>query len=226
MQKSYFITSIFTAFLLLFITITPPLLAQINSEPEIPLTEDLMREHGILNRVMLIYEEIIKRIDKNESFALETVRQAVNIIQTFIENYHEKMEEEFLFPLFEKHNKEMQLVRTLKKQHDKGREITAQINKLLALSKPLNQKQKKNLKNLLRKFITMYRPHEAREDTVLFPQVRLLISEAEFKELGEKSDDLEHAIFGQNGFEMILKKVETIEKELGIYQLDKFTPII
>jgi len=80
------------------------------------------------------------------------------------------------------------------------------------------------VRNLLQKFITMYRPHEAREDTELFPLVRSLISEKEFKELGEKTDELEHKLFGKNGFEMMIKKVEGIEKELGIYKLEQFTP--
>ena len=34
---------------------------QEEKEEEIPPTEDLMREHGVLNRILLIYEEIIKR---------------------------------------------------------------------------------------------------------------------------------------------------------------------
>lgn len=192
-------------------------------EVEIPLTEDLMREHGILNRVLLIYEEIIKRIDNNIDFSVTTLSHAIKIIQSFIEDYHEKMEEMYVFPLFEKHKKEIRLVITLKNQHDKGRKITAQLQKLTATDK-LNASSKKSIKKLLQKFIRMYRPHEAREDTVLFPQVRSFLSEKEFKELGEKFDEFEHKLFGKNGFETIIKKVEDLEKDLGIYNLEQFTP--
>lgn len=194
-------------------------------EFEIPLTEDLMREHGMLNRVLLIYEEIIRRIDAKIEFNVANLRDAVQIIKSFIEEYHEKMEEEYIFPLFEKHKKEIRLVRTLKKQHNKGREITAQVQRLLTDENCLSRAQnKKYIKNLLQKFITMYRPHEAREDTILFPQVRSLISEQRFKELSDILDDLEHTLFGPEGFEKMLQQVERIEKELGIYQLDQFTP--
>ncbi len=192
-------------------------------EYEIPLTEDLMREHGILNRVLLIYEEIIKRIDANTDFSVTTLKNAVTIIKSFIEDYHEKLEEDYVFPLFEKHKKEIRLIKTLKNQHNKGREITAQLQKIIA-KEPLEPKNKKLIKNLLYKFIRMYRPHEAREDTVLFPQVRSLISQEEFKELGERFEDLEHKLFGENGFETMVQKVADIEKELGIYQLEQFTP--
>ncbi len=32
----------------------------------------------------------------------------------------------------------------------------------------------------------MYRPHEAREDTILFPALRKLVSKNEYHSLGEK----------------------------------------
>ncbi len=194
----------------------------IKEESEIPLTEDLMREHGILNRVLLMYEEIIKRIDNNIDFLIDDLRDVITIIKSFIEDYHEKIEEDYVFPLFEKNKKKMRLIKTLKNQHDKGREITAQLQKLLATNE-LNKINKKLIKNLLQKFIRMYRPHEAREDTVLFPQVRSLISEKEFKKLGEKSEDLEHELFGENGFEIMVKKIENIEKKLDIFDLEQFT---
>lgn len=192
-------------------------------EFEIPLTEDLMREHGVLNRVLLIYEEIIKRIENNIDFQIDTLINTANIIKSFIEDYHEKLEETYLFPIFEKQKKEVRLIKTLRNQHNKGREITAQLQKLSSKNK-LDKSTKKSIKNALQKFIRMYRPHEAREDTILFPQVRSLISETEFKELGEKFEDLEHKLFGEKGFETMVKKVERIEKELEIYNLEQFTP--
>ena len=42
--------------------------------------------------------------------------------------------------------------------------------------------------------------------------------------MGEKFDALEHKLFGENGFSDILKKVEAIEKDLNIYNLELFTP--
>lgn len=192
-------------------------------EVETPLTQDLMSEHGILNRVLLIYEEIIRRIDNND-YPIKALGQSVAIIQDFIENHHERLEEDYIFPLFEKNKKKLNLVRTLRKQHESGRVITSQLKEIVNSKKKLDKVMKRNIKSLLKKFITMYRPHEAREDTVLFPMIRSLMSEKEFDELSEKFEALENEAFGPNGFSTILKKVENIEKELNIYQLDQFTP--
>jgi hypothetical protein len=70
----------------------------------------------------------------------------------------------------------------------------------------------------------MYRPHEAREDTVLFPALRRVVSAHEYASLGEDFERKEHELFGKEGFEGIVEKVARIEKELGIYDLEKFTP--
>lgn len=220
--------------LFLFCFISYPLLFSLNKQEqlylktkekefEIPPTEDLMREHGLLNRVLLIYEEIIKQIDSGK-FPINELAQSVEITKKFIEEYHEKLEENYLFPLFEKAKKELRLVKTLRNQHEKGRQITNRLQQIVKL-KEINQKIKKEIKLLLQQFIKMYRPHEAREDTVLFPQVRSFLSEEQFKELGEKFEELEHMLFGPKGFEKIVDKVATIEKALGIYQLEQFTPI-
>jgi len=63
----------------------------------------------------------------------------------------------------------------------------------------------------------MYRPHEAREDTVLFPAFRKLVSKHEYDSLGEDFESNEPRLFGSDGFETMVNKVAEIEKSLGIY---------
>lgn len=52
------------------------LLAQKPTEPErddrISTNEGLMRENGILKRVLLMYDEVIRRIDAKQDFPLQT----------------------------------------------------------------------------------------------------------------------------------------------------------
>ncbi len=193
------------------------------AEETIPLTEDLMREHGLLNRVLLIYEKIIQKIDRYNILPNEALSESVQIIKSFVEDYHEKLEEDYVFPLFEKQKKESNLIKTLKKQHNKGREITAELQKLLKTKDSKNSRINQRIKSLLHEFITMYRPHEAREDTILFPQVRSLVSEKRFNELSRTFDEIEEKLFGPHGFEKMVKKVADIEKSLDIYELEHFS---
>jgi len=194
--------------------------------PETLPVEDLMREHGVLRRTLLVYEEIIRRLTDGKEFPPQTLPTAAGVIRNFIESYHEKLEEDFLFPRFEKAGKLVDLVAVLRRQHQVGRRVTDEILKLgkpEALKTPELQKQ---LADYLRWFIRMYRPHAAREDTVLFPAFHFLVTAGEYEALGEDFERKEQALFGEDGFEKMVAQVASLEKQLGLDNLAQFTPKI
>lgn len=189
---------------------------------EVSPIEDLMREHGALSRVLLIYEEIIRRIENNAAVPTKELSQTTEIIQNFIQNYHEKLEENYVFVRFQNNKDKLKaLVDTLLQQHQAGRKIIAAI---VAKENPQNIEEKQQLVKSMRAFIKMYRPHKGREDTILFPALHATLSAKEYQELGETFEDQEHKLFGENGFVTIVNKIEAIEKSLGIYKLSQFTP--
>ena len=184
--------------------------------------EDLMREHGVLNRILLIYDEGIRRTQVRGPLPLEALRSAAGIIRRFLEEYHEKLEEEHLFPRFERAGKLAELVSVLRAQHLAGRRLTASI---LELASPHGAAtDTAALADRLGQFVRMYRPHEAREDTVLFPAFRELVSREEYERLGEQFESREDEVLGHRGFERIVDEVAGIERGLGIYDLASFTP--
>lgn len=192
---------------------------------EVTPTEDLMREHGLLNRVLLIYDNCRYRLINKISFDLEVLNSSARIIREFIEDYHERQEEEFVFPRFERKGKLTDLVKILRAQHLAGRTITDQIIEYGKMEEgSISEDQRQKLINLLDVFNRMYRPHEAREDTVLFPSLRNVVSEEEFEEMGEKFEDREHQLFGEGGFEKMVGKVSVIEKLIAIEDLSQYTP--
>lgn len=195
-----------------------------NGGQEVTPTEDLMREHGLLNRILLIYDDVLQRIGGGSTFPPEAISGAANVMRNFVEDYHEKMEEDFLFPRFEKAGKLTDLVKTLRCQHDAGRRLTDQIMSGARPGALATRDQQLALAEALRSFNRMYRPHEAREDTVLFPALRSIVSGHEFDALGEDFEKREHQLFGSDGFETMVEKVDTLERMLGIEELTQFTP--
>jgi hemerythrin-like domain-containing protein len=187
--------------------------------------EDLMQEHGLLNRILLVYDTCRIHLVNKESFPRESLTNAAQIIRTFVEDYHEKQEENYLFPRFQKANRLTDLVQVLLQQHNTGRVITDQIMQLSKIVQPSEAETEKLIK-MLSDFNTMYRPHEAREDTVLFPAFRKFVSRHEYDSLGEEFENNEHKLFGDDGFDMMLNKVAEVERSLGIYELSQFTPQI
>src|SRR5207302_6331737 len=129
--------------------------------------EDLMREHGILNRILLIYEEGLRRLKAKEDVTPALFRTPATLVRKFVEDYHEKLEENFIFPEFEKQKKLVDLVKVLRQQHEAGRKVTDVILRNAVADRFRKQDARAELATACRGFIRMYRPHEAREDTVL-----------------------------------------------------------
>ena len=192
-------------------------------DKEVSPPEDLMQEHGLLNRVLLIYDHCKSSLLSKQAFDVAVILNSANIIRTFVEDYHEKQEENYLFPRFKKANQLTDLVDTLLHQHRAGRNITDQITQITKQATRTDAENQK-LIDLLTAFNAMYRPHEAREDTVLFPAFRKIVSQHEYDSLGEEFENNEHKLFGEGGFEMMVNKVAALEKQLGIYELAQFTP--
>jgi hemerythrin-like domain-containing protein len=181
-------------------------------EGEVTPAEDLMREHGLLERVLLIYEEGVRRLDARDDTARAPIAKAAAIVRRFVEDYHERLEEQHLFPRFEARRVEAELVATLRAQHVAGRTLTAAITGGGDPAPPI------------RAFVRMYRPHHAREDTVLFAALPRVFAAGELHELGERFEDEEHRRFGAGGFEAMVAEVAAIEASLGIADLAAFTP--
>ncbi len=195
-------------------------------EEEVTPAEDLMREHGVLNRILLVYEESIRRLEAGVELPPDAVSGAAGIVRRFVEDYHENLEEEHLFPRFVKAATLADLVEVLRAQHEAGRRLTADILGLAttaATTTAGDARTRQTLVSRLRSFVRMYRPHEAREDTVLFPALHRLIPEREYRALGDRFERREHELFGERGFEGVVDEVAAIEKSLGIYDLGQFT---
>jgi hemerythrin-like domain-containing protein len=190
-------------------------------EAKVTPAEDLMREHGVLSRLLLIYETGLPAGPGSGASSLKEIGDAARLIRTFIEEYHEKLEEDYLFPRFEKAGKLLELVKTLRRQHEAGRRLTGAI---LEVTSATGTPDAARLEHNIRAFIRMYRPHAARESTVLFPQIQAVVSPKEYDEMGETFEDIEHQRFGREGFEGIVANVAEIEKRLRIYDLAESTP--
>jgi hemerythrin-like domain-containing protein len=186
--------------------------------------EDLMKEHGVLNRCLLIYEEGIRRIQGKGEVSPAVFQHTAQMIRHFVEEYHEKNEEKYIFPVFERSGKWVSLVETLKKQHKAGRQVTANILRLSQSQLFNDAANRERLVSECRSFIRMYRPHESREDTVLFPALRTILSPRQVEALGDRMEGEEKKVLGDEGFERSVAQVATIEKQLGIYSLEQFTP--
>jgi hemerythrin-like domain-containing protein len=180
-----------------------------SKEPEVTATEDLMREHGVLRRALLVYTESTPKIRSNAASLDATALYRTGILfRDFGENYHEKMlEEEHIFPVVRKGGGEpAKLTDILLAQHARGREITSY---LLAVTKSgkIATANAEALARSLDAFVLMYRNHAAREDTIVFPAWKTHFTNKQLDELSDQFEDIEHKMFGKDGFDDAVAKI-------------------
>jgi hemerythrin-like domain-containing protein len=187
-------------------------------EAGIPPTEDLMREHGVLRRILIVYDEASRRLARDDAVALGVVVSAANIVRHFVEGYHERLEEQFVLPTLEKAGKLVDISKTIRLQHVVGKHLT---DAILAAART---KDRRGAVTAMQSFSRMYAAHAAWEDTDIFPAYRAMFSETELDKLGDKFEDQEHKLLGGGGFEGSLREVGDLEQTLGIHDLAKFTP--
>jgi len=195
-------------------------------EKPVGAVEDLMREHGILRRILLVYAEVIPKLEAGAAdFDAGAIHQAANLFRTFGEDYHEKkLEEAFIFPAMRTNGPPPIVVMTqvLARQHDRGRQITDHILGATASGK-VKTGLEKPLAEQMHNFVRMYLNHAAREDTILFPAWKKTLSQPKLDEMSDKFEGIEKQQFGTDGFDDASRKMVEIEEKLGLADLDHFT---
>jgi hemerythrin-like domain-containing protein len=158
----------------------------------------------------------MRKFAGGEDFDPDILTSSALIVRDFIENYHEKSEEEQVFPRFKKAGKMVDLVDYLLAQHSAGRIVTDTILKLAPTSRKEGE-DRRQLISTMQAFITIYRPHAAWEDTDLFPKLKDVVSPHEYDAMAEDFERKEHALFGDDGFEKTVNRVAKLEQAIGIH---------
>ncbi len=195
-------------------------------EPEVTATEDLMREHGVIRRALLVYFQTAPKLRQNAaSIDAAALHRTAELFRKFGEDYHERMlEEQHIFPIVRKMGPELaRYADTLTEQHHRGREVTDYILAVTATGK-VSAAHAEPLARVFDGFTLMYENHAAREDTIVFPAWKKNYSNKQLDEISDQFEDIEHRMFGKDGFEDAVKTISTVEGQLGFADLAQFTP--
>jgi len=193
--------------------------------------EDLSREHALGARLLLVYEASLGMPIGASTGATGTtggqpqikdVAGAAGLLRQVIEDFHVRLEEEHLFPIFQKANQMTDMIAILRQQHAAARNLTDAI--LKATSGTGVAANADTLRPHILAYVHMLRPHAAHEETILYPQLRTIASADQINELQQTFMENEKKMFGAGGFHGLVTKVAQLEQSLGINNLAMFTP--
>jgi hemerythrin-like domain-containing protein len=194
-------------------------------EKEVGAVKDLMREHGVIRRAILVYREAaVKLRAKPTDVDPDILRRTALLFLNFGEDYHEKkLEETHIFPTIKKAGgPAVVYVDILIAQHQRGREITDYVLAVTAKG-AIGTGDAEPLARALDSVELMYEHHAAREDTIVFPAWKDALSAHQLGEMGEKFEEIEHQQFGKDGFEDAVTQIGRIEQALGLTDIARFT---
>ncbi len=223
-RRDFIFTSIAGSGLVLSSLLSTNALAA-EQEKKVAANEDLMREHGVLRRALLVYRATAERLmQQPSSFPASVLKSTAKLFREFGEDYHERrLEEKFIFPAVRKlKGTAARYPDVLQKQHDRGRELTDYVMRVTQ-GGSISSGNAAPLAKALQAFNLMYEHHTAREDTVVFTAWKDSLSEKAYDEMGEQFESIEKQVFGHDGFEDALKKITKIEEELGLSDIAQFT---
>jgi hemerythrin-like domain-containing protein len=192
---------------------------------EVTAPEDLMREHGVLRRALMVYQESAVKLNAAaNAIDPEALQKTAKLFRVFGEDYHEqKLEEAHIFPAVQKAGGlTAAYVGVLTAQHQRGRELTDYILTVTAGDK-FSAITAQTLARVLESFVRMYDHHAAIEDTVIFPAWKKTLTIEQMDQLAEKFEVIEQKELGQNGYEDAVKRISDIEASLGLADLGQFT---
>lgn len=183
--------------------------------------EALMTEHGLLTRLLVAYRAAADQLAAGATPPGAAVTDAAEVIRDYIESFHEGLEEAYVFPRVS--DAQPELIRTLLIQHDRGRHLTVRIAEARSLDLT-DPAARTALRTQLEQFVGMYLPHEAWEDTVVYPALRASMTQRNLDLLAERFADLENRQYGDAALKQFLDRVTGIEQQLGIADLAAVTP--
>jgi len=189
-------------------------------EMEVNAPEDLMRQHAVASRLLLIYDNAANPDSNWARPSAKALVSTAQMIRSNVDEHHMKLEEEIIFPLFQKGGTTTDLVTTLREQHTVARRLNDAI--LRAVEKGESTTAGSLIRDL-RAYTRMLAAHTAYEETSLYPLLRTAVSPQEYEQMERTLHEADRKKMGPQGFAGLVAKVAELESTAGITGLAQFT---
>ncbi|MGA9139330.1 MAG: hemerythrin domain-containing protein [Methanocella sp.] len=188
--------------------------------------ENLMKEHGVLLRILGIYDRVTGDAESGKELNAGAIYRTAEISRDYIGKHHDACEERYIFPQFRKSHYIMDIITELHDQHVAAVKITKQILALASPDSTPDDDSNRTLKNLCKSIVSMYRPHISWEQSIVFPVFYDIVTADYIRDIRDKMEAEERKMLGETGFRGLVGRLSEIEKDVGTYDLHGYTPVI
>jgi len=176
-------------------------------------TEALEQEHRTIEKVLAVMARLQEQLDLNHDIDAEILRDLLQFMRIFCDQYHQAREESFLFPLLEERGIPATgcPIATLKSEHEKALHLVNELSESTAAYLADRRAGKPNLKEALHNLVSFFPGHIWKEDYLLFPMAEKVLSPSDQVMLLQQFDLAELDLGGRinEEFEALAENLST-----------------
>jgi hemerythrin-like domain-containing protein len=182
-------------------------------------TNVLSEEHRVIERVLNTLEAGAGKLESGQAVRPEFFLFATDFIKGFADGCHHMKEEGVLFKRMESNGIPVQggPLGVMLAEHEQGRQYTRALRAAALELQAGDAEASKKIVQNARGYVTLLRQHIYKEDNILFPIADRVIPAAQYDEVWEGFEHVEHEETGEGVHEKYLALAEALEKEIKAF---------
>jgi DUF438 domain-containing protein len=170
----------------------------------------LINDHAVIEKALILLE---KQAARGDDMNLQIARALIDVIWKFGETCHNQREEQIYFPfLLRKGLPPQGPIGVMLQEHESEREFIAQI-KIMFDQFEKEEKLSGRFKQVVSEYAELTKNHIWKENDILYPMGRKLISDTEGEKLMSEFLNLEKNAIGEGGFLRYQTLTNSLEKQ-------------
>lgn len=170
----------------------------------------LINDHAVIEKALVLLE---KQAERGNKMNLQIARALIDVIWEFGEKCHNQREEQIYFPFLLGHGLPPQgPVAVMLQEHESERDFIAQIKSMFDKFEE-NGNLPAQFQTVVSEYAKLTKNHIWKENDILYPMGRRLISEEDGKHLMMQFLKLEKESIGEGGFLRYQTLVNSLEKQ-------------
>jgi hemerythrin-like domain-containing protein len=176
-------------------------------------TDVLIEEHNVIFRVIIALERAAQRTEQGEPLNPDFFIDAADFIKGFADGCHHRKEEGVLFKAMVAHGvpAEDGPIGVMLAEHEQGRAYTHAMREAAQRLKAGDETARQAVVLNARSYASLLRQHISKEDDVLFPMANRVIPRAEYDQVDEDFEHVEHEETGAG----VHEKYEALAEKLA-----------
>lgn len=173
-------------------------------------TSILSGEHRVILQVLDVLAVLADNAARDHHVPLDHARQVLEVLARFADHCHHGKEEGCLFPVLEAIQPGFGPLRVMLGEHVEGRAF------LGSMSEAVAKDDADGFADAARGYVTLLRRHIDKEDGILFPMARHMLTAAQDAAILDGYRRLEHDDLGDGTHERLLGIADTLAAAYGI----------